>query len=67
MNLKTLSNISIALYILTIGLLLISIYTKGKGIDPNPWQIPAYTSLAISAIVGIFLNLLRRRVRRGED
>ncbi len=66
MNLNTLSKISISLYLISIGLLIISAYTQGRGIDPNPWQMPAYISLAIAAVVGIYLNLLRKRERDNQ-
>ncbi len=66
MNLNTLSKISIALYLISIGLLIISAYTQGRGIDPNPWQMPAYISLAIAAVVGIYLNLLRKKERDNQ-
>lgn len=63
MNLDTLSKISIALYIIAIVLLTISAYNQGRGIDPNPWRTPSFMALGVAAVVGIYLNILRKKER----
>lgn len=61
MDLDKLSKISIALYLIAIGLLIVSAYQQGRGVETNLWRIPAYIALGIAFIFAFYLKGLRKK------